>query len=165
MRAKRAFPYTLGIGETTTDGTCMECLFVITRPKPYRRAESGSLRHHTKHGEAPPLRKVAYCIPYKRFLDSNFFCLFAPLRCPSRVGLSRHRPPLPRGDRGGPRPPSTAQGSSGGVNDAQSRREGPPAHALRHGRPCRGTTGSRPPGDGKRACGRGSRGFPPCKSR
>ena len=129
---------------------------MITRPKPTRVTIWLSLRHHTKHGEAPPLRKVAYCIPYKRFLDSNFFRLFAPLRCPSRVGLSRHRPPLPRGDRGGPRPPSTAQGSSGGVNDAQSRREGPPDHPS-----------SLPWDQLQQAAGRRQRafGFPPGQSR
>ena len=141
----------------------MECLFVITCPKPYARRIWLSLRPPTTRGSIAQggLFHDHYDGEPQNLLE-RFFSSFA--RRPSRMGLSRRRPPLPRGARGGPRPLHTAQGSSGGVDIAQSRREGPPAYPLRHGQPCRGTTGSRSPGDGKRAC-RGGRGFPPCKSR
>ena len=122
---------------------------------------------HLQHGAA--LRKVAYSMitmmddGEPQNLLERFFSSFA--RRPSRMGLSRRRPPLLRGARGGPRPLHTAQGSSGGVDIAQSRREGPPAHPLRHGRPYRGTTSSGPPGDRKHAFGRGGRGLTPCRGR
>ena len=90
-------------------------------------------------------------------MDTAIFRLFA-LRLPSRrVGLSRRHPPPLRGPRAGPRPPRPAQGSSGGVDDAQSRRrEGPPDHPL-----------SLPWDQLQQAAGRRQRafGFPPCKSR
>ena len=80
------------------------------------------------------------------------------MRLPSRrVGLSRRHPPPLRGPRAGPRPPRPAQGSSGGVDDAQSRRrEGPPDHPS-----------SLPWDQLQQAAGRRQRafGFPPCKSR
>ena len=98
----------------------------------------------------------------------SFFATFVfspPPGAPPGVGLSRRRPPLSRGPHGGPRPPRPAPGSSGGMDDAQSRREGPPAHPLRHGRPYRGTTSSGPPGDRKHAFGRGGRGLTPCRGR
>ena len=90
-------------------------------------------------------------------MDTAIFRLFA-LRLPSRrVGLSRRHPPPLRGPRAGPRPPRPAQGSSGGVDDAQSRRrEGPPDHPS-----------SLPWDQLQQAAGRRQRafGFPPCKSR
>ena len=81
------------------------------------------------------------------------FRLFLPRRPPG-VGLS----PSPAAAKGVPRwPPATPPGSWN--LRGHGRRTEPPGrtacpHPLRHGRPCRGTTGSRPPGDGKRAFGR-----------
>ena len=134
-----------------------------------------SFHHHTKHTEAPLLHKmwpISYfhtkkysCKQKVLLFRFSYFSSFRPPRRPSRRGSLPAPPAAVKGVPRPPRPPRPAPGNSGGMDDAQSRREGPPAHPLRHGRPYLGTTGSGPPGDGKRAFGRGGQGFPPCKSR
>ena len=82
--------------------------------------------HHTKHGAA--LRKVAYSIQYTKFWTAKFiralyFRLFA--RRPSRVGLSRRRPALPRGPAVAP---ATLHGS--GKPRRHGQRAEPPGRAA-----------------------------------
>ena len=100
MLASLDLPYTLDTGETITHGTCMECLFVITRPKPKaRRIWFITAPHHTKHGAA--LRKVAYSMITERKLATKFIraLLFVFSRGAPPAWVS---PGVARRCRGGP---------------------------------------------------------------